>query len=989
MRSTRLLLTVDVERDYGPGWATPAALTFASVRRAIPEQLTPLCAATGARPTYLVSPEVLCDPDSVAVLLAQDDCELGAHLHCEYLPGGLPRPRWTDPAARVQAMQGLLSERGEATALATLTELFAQQFGRRPTAFRAGRFGAGPHTGRLLARLGYRVDSSVTPGAVWTDPAGRPFPDHRGAPLHPYRVAHDGDVQHSGAGPLLEVPVTIVPAHRIGEEGDAPVWLRPWQSTRQQMLAILEAAARDEDQGQPWGALCVMFHSMELVAGASPYPQTAAEVGRYLADLGAVLERARQLGFAGRTLSEFEDEVAAGESGPLRRSALAETVRLEDWSPAAPAAATWQVDFPGIDLDAVLQRHGAQPWFCYSWRQRAERWDLCLGYDWLRHNIAPDGAVLDVGCGIGLNLHWLWLHGVRDLWGCDVDPKAVGAARELAESSGRPMRFWADDGRRLAGAPARRFQAIAALNWTQLVASFDLGAFLRRVEPLLADDGVLLLDYIDRSFEQHPDHQHLTSDWPRPAAERRPSEYPTRFHPAALQHELARQGLRMERLWHVPGPVPRGVVACRREGAPRPAGAESHRPPRPRPTVLLVVDSPGWAHDHKAHNLARCLADEFDVRIAYQEQVTAAQLTEADLVVVWYWRQLQSMPRHEDLLARIRHKLLLGVCSHNELEGEHREPGIAALRRLPRAVFTHSLLLEREVRQLLPGTVSWCLPNGVDAAFFTPGTPPAATGPLRVGWAGSLDNFGADMRGVTTILQPAVAGLPGVELVLAAREQRLRTPAEMRDFYRGLHVYACASRVEGTPNPALEAAACGVPVVSTAVGNMPELIRHGSNGLLVERSPAAFAAAFARLRDDRERCMAMGRAARRAIEADWDWGRRAEGYRRLFRSVLDAACGAELAAARTRAGVDRLAAEDAAAAMTVLQGALDADGGCALAHAHLADLWWRRADGRLTAIGHQRTALRLGARDPEVRRVLGRLLLEQGQSAAAAALARA
>ena len=77
-------------------------------------------------------------------------------------------------------------------------------------------------------------------------------------------------------------------------------------------------------------------------------------------------------------------------------------------------------------------------------------------------------------------------------------------------------------------------------------------------------------------------------------------------------------------------------------------------------------------------------------------------------------------------------------------------PGLAALRRLPRFVFTHSALLEGEVRPLVGGA-SWSLPNGVDASFFAPEATKSTRSDgetLVVGWAGSVANFGAEMRGL-------------------------------------------------------------------------------------------------------------------------------------------------------------------------------------------------------------------------------------------------
>jgi glycosyltransferase involved in cell wall biosynthesis len=107
----------------------------------------------------------------------------------------------------------------------------------------------------------------------------------------------------------------------------------------------------------------------------------------------------------------------------------------------------------------------------------------------------------------------------------------------------------------------------------------------------------------------------------------------------------------------------------------------------------------------------------------------------------------------------------------------------------------------------------------------------------------------------------------------------------MLEFYRSLDVYVCASRSEGTPNPCLEAAACGLPVVTTRVGNMPELIRDGENGFFVERDVMDIAEKLRWLRDDPELRDRLGRAARAAVEP-WDWRFQAVHYDTMLRQVL-------------------------------------------------------------------------------------------------------
>jgi glycosyltransferase involved in cell wall biosynthesis len=301
--------------------------------------------------------------------------------------------------------------------------------------------------------------------------------------------------------------------------------------------------------------------------------------------------------------------------------------------------------------------------------------------------------------------------------------------------------------------------------------------------------------------------------------------------------------------------------------------------------VLCVVDRPGWAHDRKTDALAAALGGSFEIVKRYQAEVTADDLKRADCVLLYYWLQAERLSHLCEVLRSLRDRLVIGICSHYELDGAWREPGLATLDELASAVFVNNRLLFEEFAPQL-GRPAHYTPNGVDTAFFRPATAVREPQRLRVGWAGSLTNQGAAHRGVHEFIAPAVAAVDGAELRLAVREEAWRNRDEMLDFYHSIDVYVCASRSEGTPNPCLEAAACGLPVITTRVGNMPELIRDGENGFFVDRDVAGIAEKLERLRDDPELRERLGRAARATAVESWDWRRQAARYDAMFRTVL-------------------------------------------------------------------------------------------------------
>jgi colanic acid/amylovoran biosynthesis glycosyltransferase len=104
-----------------------------------------------------------------------------------------------------------------------------------------------------------------------------------------------------------------------------------------------------------------------------------------------------------------------------------------------------------------------------------------------------------------------------------------------------------------------------------------------------------------------------------------------------------------------------------------------------------------------------------------------------------------------------------------------------------------------------------------------------------------------------------------------------RTQSEIATALRSASVCVLATvptangKREGIPNVLKEAMACGVPVLSSRVSGIPELVDDGISGILVApRDPAALAQALILLAGDSELRARMGRAGRERIERQFD-----------------------------------------------------------------------------------------------------------------------
>ena len=112
---------------------------------------------------------------------------------------------------------------------------------------------------------------------------------------------------------------------------------------------------------------------------------------------------------------------------------------------------------------------------------------------------------------------------------------------------------------------------------------------------------------------------------------------------------------------------------------------------------------------------------------------------------------------------------------------------------------------------------------------------------------------------------------------------------EVAPFYAAFDAMILPSINEGTPVSAIEALAAGRPVVATRVGGVPDVVRDGEDGFLVEAGDVdALAERLARLASDPELRERLGAAGRARVVPRYSVERLVDDVDRLYRSLLEA-----------------------------------------------------------------------------------------------------
>ena len=311
-----------------------------------------------------------------------------------------------------------------------------------------------------------------------------------------------------------------------------------------------------------------------------------------------------------------------------------------------------------------------------------------------------------------------------------------------------------------------------------------------------------------------------------------------------------------------------------------------------KPRILVVADTRTWAWARKAAAYVRWLP-QYQIDVAYTtERVPDPRAY--DLIHLFEVSQLGLLSGIPKSLRRF--KVVAGLTAHVwRTWGESRMRAWAGE---CDGMHGNSKLMVDELTPFHPRV--FYTPNGVEPDVFIRSKPrPTVPTFAHVGKPNPR-------KGGAVLLE--AARRVGVELRMLQRTSKLAiSQAEMVAFYQDVSVQVTASNMDGTPNPMLESASCSNMLISTPIGNMPEFIVPGVNGILTGplpgresgRSPVSeemravdqlieeLEFAFRFCLEHPDRVAAMGEAARETVLSGWTWERQVGHVDWMWTQCLD------------------------------------------------------------------------------------------------------
>ena len=337
---------------------------------------------------------------------------------------------------------------------------------------------------------------------------------------------------------------------------------------------------------------------------------------------------------------------------------------------------------------------------------------------------------------------------------------------------------------------------------------------------------------------------------------------------------------------------------------------------KPLPKIALIADVPNWAF----HNISKQISKHLKTRYNFQIFFYGNYPNIEDLMIEvkafdlihFFWR---------DSLYSFLSKWVQHSFASKKLDYSNFIQNIIATANITTSVSEHLLIEGNEARErtilynsLAVGYTTFStklnkilssIPNypppfgntedGVDLEFFHPRNLERLADEDReivIGWVGNSKWGGddTDHKGLQTIIKPAIDELRSegfkVRGEFADRQVKWVPHEEMNDYYNSIDIYVCASDIEGTPNPVLESMACGLPIVSTNVGIVPDAFgKLQKEYILISRTKQELKEKLKSLVENPSYRQSLSNENLREVKK-WSWEKQSQKWDAFFSEML-------------------------------------------------------------------------------------------------------
>ncbi|QQK76966.1 glycosyltransferase family 4 protein [Salicibibacter cibarius] len=284
--------------------------------------------------------------------------------------------------------------------------------------------------------------------------------------------------------------------------------------------------------------------------------------------------------------------------------------------------------------------------------------------------------------------------------------------------------------------------------------------------------------------------------------------------------------------------------------------------------ILLVADHPGWAFHHRAKEMMALPSSHLQFDLKYRDQLTAKDNDQYD--IIYAMSVLIAKSLHQKGIPV--NKLAAGITSSRQFnrykvnKDTYKKEFLDFFTNL-RGVNTVSNEFVQQFNKYRP---IYKTRTGINENLFKPSTDNTRQPTFTVGWVGRIDgHLHRKLKGYDIVLS-AIKGLD-MKLDIRTFTKNNVSRDKMVEFYQGLDCFICSSESEHIPLPVLEAGACGIPIISTQVGIVPEVIKSYENGIIIQRNASAIREALLYLMKNPGQRKSMGRSIRQTILDQWTW----------------------------------------------------------------------------------------------------------------------